>query len=317
MGSINNGSQRIGWKFSTPLQASYLDTFLAGFTNPGLFIRPNFNTFGTGQTATLSIPPFSLLIEPTDMINTEADENGDFPIKNIVKVTTNSTVQLTITMSTIAIGFTYTFADNLSTKTQWYGDFITLTTENISEFKGIIIATVQSREYDGVVYYSVTTSGADISDALLIKEGWNPNCWLSLISPRRAVDGIIDKLEVRKHNNLFSGYMSGHAGIVNLSNLEYQIIPPSPYEYPNGNMPNSYNFFNLTSTGFNLCDGSDVLPISNPHGGIFAMVDAYNVNPSAQGGNMSNFVNKLKIKPVMQEQNNFYYDSESQTIGIK
>ena len=317
MGSINNGSQRIGWKFSTPLQASYLDTFLAGFTNPGLFIRPRFSTLGTGQTATLSIPPFSLLIEPADMINTEADENGDFPIKNIVKVTTNSTVQLTITMSTMAIGFRYTFADDLSTKTQWYGDFIALTTENIAEFDGIIIATVQSHEYDGVVYYSVTTSGADISDALLIKEGWDPNCWLSLISPRRAVNGILNKLEVRRHNGLFSGYMSGHAGVVNLSNLQYEVVPPSPYEYPNGNMPNSYNFFNLMSTGFSLCDGSDTLPLERPHGGIFALVDAYNVNPSTGGGNYTNFVNQLKIKPVLKEQPNFYYDSESGIIGIK
>ena len=317
MGSINNGSQRIGWKFSTPLQASYLDTFLAGFTNPGLFIRPKFRTIGTGQTATLEIPPFSLLIEPSDMVNTEPDENGEYPIRNIAKVTTSSVVQLTITMSTIAIGFSYTFADDLSTKTQWYGDFTSLTLENIGEFKGVIVATVQSREYDGVVYYSVTTSGADISDALLIKEGWNPNCWVSLISPRRAADGILNKLEVRNHNELFTGYMSGHSGAVELSNLQYEIIPPSPYEYPNGNMPNSYNFFNLMSSGFDLCDGSDALPLADPHGGIIALVDAYEVNPSTGGGNMSNFINQLKIKPVMREQPNFYYDSESGIIGIK
>lgn len=313
MGSINNGSQRIGWKFSTPLQASYLDTFLAGFTNPGLFIRPEFLTFGTGQTSTLTIQPFSLLIEPKDMVNTQADENGEYPVRNIVKVTTNSAVQLTITRSTMAIGFTYSFADDLSTKTQWYGDFIALTTENIEEFEGIIIATCQNYEYDGVVYYSVTTSGADISDALLIKEGWDPNCWLSLISPRRAENGILNKFEVRKHNKPFRGYMSGHMGVVELSNLQYEITN----QYPKGNMPNSYNFFNLTSSGFSLCDGGDVLPLPNPHGGIFAMIDAYNVNPSTGGGNNSNFVNKLKVKPVMKEQNNFYYDSESRVIGIK
>lgn len=317
MGSINNGSQRIGWKFSTPLQASYLDTFLAGFTNPGLFIRPKFSTLGSGRTATLSIPPFSLLIEPADMRNTEADENGKHPVRSIVKVTTNATVQLTIGQSTMAIGFAYTFADDLNTKTQWYGDFVALTTENIDEFEGIIIATVQSYEKNGVVYYSVTTSGADISDALLIKEGWDPNCWLSMISPRRHNHGVMNKLEVRQHNDLFSGYMSGHNGIVELSNLQYEIVTESPYEYPNGNMPNSFNFFNLTSTGFNLCDGGNTLPIERPHGGIFALVDAYNVNPSTGGGLMSNFINQLKIKPVMKEQANFYYDSELGIIGIK
>ena len=82
MATANQGLQNIGWKFSTPLQADYLNTFISGFSSEGLITRPKINASTSGQGANLVIGPFSLLIYPSDTKskgNTEYsfDENGD------------------------------------------------------------------------------------------------------------------------------------------------------------------------------------------------------------------------------------------------
>lgn len=320
MAQVDVGQQKIGWKFSTPLQADYLNTFLAGVTTPGLLTRPKFSLVRTSTGVDVTIFPFSLLIVPTDRKSTEEDENGRYPVQRLVKITTTTNVTLSASYSTVAIGFTYSFTNNSFTQTQWFGEFVFLNGEQIRTFDGLIIATVQC--YENLTstgmerFYSVSTSGADISDALLREEGWNPDCWLSLVHPARTLNGRYTMLEVRKHNERYIGYISGHDGFKRLSNLTYSFdgsILPEINSGDRGFMPHNFNLFNLQSTGFSLCDGADELPISKVHGGIFAMVDASAVNmePQGTGNNYNSFANKLKIYPVKQEDVNIYYENDT------
>ena len=317
MPSTDTGKQRIGWKFSTPLQADYLNTFMAGLSNQGLLTRPLMRPEVTSSGAEVTIYPFSMLIVPTDIESSYTDENGEKYTHKIVKITTEAIVTLNVTTSDIAIGFTYSFANKGTTQPQWFGEFVTLDGAAIAEFKGIIIATVQTYlGYDGsgkpTRAFSVRTSGADISDALLIKEGWNPNCWLSLVSPRRMT-GHYNTLEVRSHNDLYSGYISGNSGCKKLENLKYML----ELDAERGFMPGNYNAFSLQSSGFYLANYADELPLIKVHGGIFAMVDASKVNnpPQGEGSLQFSFANRLVITPVKQEDINIYYDNYTLVIN--
>ena len=68
MATANVGVQKIGWKFSTPLQADYLNTFIAGFSSQGLLTRPKMQPTTTSYGADVTIQPFSLLIVPEDTV---------------------------------------------------------------------------------------------------------------------------------------------------------------------------------------------------------------------------------------------------------
>lgn len=322
MSTANMGSQRIGWKFSTPLQADYLNTFISGFSSEGLITRPDISANQSGQGASLVIRPFSLLICPSDTKSqTVTDENHDRLAQKMVKVTTTNDIQLSITTETVALGFSYTFKDPTSgsTQSQWYGEVRALSPNDFggeSGFDGIIIATCQWWENpaDNKKHYSVRTSGADISDFLLIREGWNPNKWLSVISPRRAVQQggpYYDKLEVRCHNELYGnassngypkGYINGNSGLQRITNVTYDI------GNIRGLMPKNYNAFKLQSAGFSIAECSNTLPIEKTSGGIFAMVDASAVNQANPG---TSFTNRLIINPVEQEDVNIYYDDNT------
>ena len=290
MGTTSFGNQRIGWKYSTPLHADYLNTFLTGFNNPGLLSRPKF-TLGrvTNVGCAVTINPFTMLIEPLDKVTSETSENGLPLIQSIVKVTTMASTQVNITPDSVALGFRYSFANGLVQQSSWYGEFVVIGKNEASTFDGIIIATVQSFLEPGKedrtenYKYSVTTSGAEISDALLRDEGWNPECWLSLISPRRRTNGKYNQLEVRFHNELFgdenssplvpgsvdhkgynSGFVSGINGLVKLTSQRYtmntnvdETLNPDGIR---GIMPYNYNPFSLHTSGLMICHGSDTSP---------------------------------------------------------
>lgn len=319
MATANQGLQRIGWKFSTPLQADYLNTFIAGFSTPGLITRPFIDKKTSSGGAEIVIGPFSLLINPSDTVSDKTDADNNKLAQKMVKITTTNDISISISENTIALGFDYTFSDpgTASTQSQWYGEVKALSENNFSgedAFKGIIIATCQKFENaTGMKFYSVTTNGADISDLLLMKEGWNPNKWLSVISPRRAVTQggpYYNKLEVRSHNDSYLGYMNGNSGLVELSNLTYS-METNPSINPDGTrgfMPKNYNAFKLQSAGFDIAECSDTLPIEKTSGGIFALVDASIVNA---GNDKDSFTNNLKIKPVQQEDINIYYDDNT------
>ena len=331
--NVDIGKQNIGWKFSTPLQADYLNSFLAGITNPGLLTRPHFQ-LGTPTSAGIdvTISPFSLLMVPNDKFITEyVDENNKHPILKVVKLTTTVNSPITISQSDIAIGFEYSFTTNgTNAQAQWYGEFVPLDSTEIDSFlhdengnpKGIIIATVQYYNNEGKGYYSISTNGADISDALLREEGWNPNCWVSLVHPSRTVSGRYNKLEVRKHNNHYSGYMNGNLGCVRLAdnlyyNFDRTIFPAINEHGERGFMPYNYTLFSLQTKGFYDSDASDTMPIEKTHGGVFAIVDASNVNPPSKGMGNNNtfFSNKLKISPVQKEDINIYYNNNTLVIN--
>ena len=325
MARANIGGQRIGWKFSTPLKAEYLSSFLSGFSNAGLLTRPELSVTSGTSTPMVTIKPFSILIEPTDL-------QKDVGV--ITKITFTLNTDLQINNTIVAIGVTYSFRNENAEQSEWYAEFETLTQAEVEDYKGVIIATVQSFKPDNIEFFSVTTSGADISDALLRNEGWNPNCWLSLISPRRSIDGKFNVLEVRKHNERYSGYMSGTEGVLWQNNLTYQInARENPVSNPDGirgYMPHNYNIFALQSNGFFLCeegmDGNtppdESNPITKQPGGVFAMVDATKVNnandvPGATGNDSQSFANELEILPVQKEDINVYYDDTDSTFYIR
>ena len=315
MAQANQGSQRIGWKFSTPLQADYLNTFIAGFSSPGLLTRPSISYVATNFGANVLIQPFSLLIEPEDKGTSVTDENGEKIIQKLVKITTTSEIKISMESDCIALGFTYSFAPGTGTQSQWYGEVIPLSLADIQEFNGIVIATVEKYTPQGetTTYYSLKTNGADISDMLLFSEGWNPNKWLSVVHPKRS-NGIYNKLEVRAHNKLYKGYINGHAGFNYHENFSYQ-LEEDPVTNPDGirgQMPNIYNLFKIQSDGFNIAETADELPIDKTSGGVFAMVDA---SRTAQMGYSTAFTNNLIINPVTQEEVNIYYDNN--TLFIK
>ena len=345
MASVDNGGQIIGWKYSTPLQAEYLDTFLTGLATEGLLSRPSFIVNGgvTDKGASITINPFSILIEPNDKKQkTYRDENGDYVVNRITKITFTNPITLSMAPTTVAIGVSYSFSQpGQPPASEWYADIEILSPDDLipdtegNKFEGVIIATVQWYDLDTRHYMNISTSGADISDVLLKKEGWDPECWLSLISPRRIVGsagtgGFFNKLEVRKHNDTYYGYMSGNKGIVPLGFEEdgqQQIVPrPLYYEFyksepynpygERGTMPRNFNAFSLRSDGLtptlgvapsteNVPNASNTLPITNQLGGVFALVDARIPNSNASKA----FTNALKIKPVDKEHLNIFYDN--------
>lgn len=325
MATANVGVQKIGWKFSTPLQADYLNTFIAGFSSQGLLTRPKMQPTTTSYGADVTIQPFSLLIVPEDTIpngsvsESTTDEDGNILLQKLVKITTTTQIKISITEQIVALGFKYSFTEpSGSTQSQWYGEVVALAPDGIADFKGIIIATCQNYKPQGEPrYFSVKTNGADISDFLLMKEGRNPLKWLSVISPRRVTDGIYyNKLEVRTHNDSYNGYINGHAGLDYHKNLVYdlktdihEIVNPNGIR---GQMPDNYNAFKLQSSGFSIAECSDALPIEKTSGGIFAIVDASLTNQKIYS---TAFTNNLTIKPVQEEDINIYYDNN--TLFIK
>lgn len=321
--SVNTGGQQIGWKYSTPLKAEYLNTFISGLTSPGLVTRPKITTQIVSGNGQVTISPFSMYIEPSDEHVTYVDENGNKPIRTLVKITTTVDVSLTVTTETVAIGFDFSFTNNQMPQSQWYGSFNALTPSQAAEFDGVIIATVMSyiTPNENRIYMT-RTSGADISDALLREEGFDPNCWLSLVSPRRISEsvggtGYLNQLEVRKHNDLFEGYMCGHGGCVNLSNLKYN-IPVNASTDPNGtravSMPNKFCLFSLNTSGLSLSDSGATLPINNIAGGIISVVDA---SQCIGGAYATAFANNLRIYPCEKEDVNVYLDSGTKTLYIR
>lgn len=324
MGSVNQGGQRIGWKYSTPLQADYLNTFIAGMTTPGLVTRPSF-VFSPGAGSTmLTIGKFSMFVNPTE------DKNEGEP-RRLIKVSTTSSVQLTIDSTIIAIGFEFSFTPNSGiAQSQWFGDFKALTKSDVSnpngEYaegkNGLIIATLMHRQVGNTFYHWVSTSGADISDCLLREEGWDPCRWVSLISPRRigGVGGYLNKLEVRKHNKAFDGCVNGITGCVNFKNnqalTQWEVPSDGPGSSdPNGEwgvlIPNKYTLFEFNATGLSASKGAEAFPIENTPGNILAYGDK-----SAMSGDGTNFMNHYEIHPVDQEKINVWFEGATETLRI-
>lgn len=366
--SNNSGNQQITWKYYTPLQGDYLNNILGGIATPGLLSRPNF-MLDTGNQS-ISVGPFTCLLIPNDdnnkvsgapdnTGNTYVSGNRNYPVK-LIKVTVTSssgTDPQPIANNTIAIGISFSFNAGANSPRNWYASIDCLTTSDIADYKGIIIGTVQriSRNGDTDIGWSVTTSGADISNILLQEEGWNPRCWLSLISPRRAETDsegkiIYNQFEVRGTNddsltdslrygcnNSYGGYLAGSNGIIKGSaeNTRYKLPLTIPTEERNlngvrGFMDNDFTLFAFnTNRGLFASQGHngttfDPSVFINVDGGILGYTNAQkqniikNASSEQQFAGSLGFTNKVLIKPIqMESQIVSYYDAETETLYIK
>ena len=313
MGTVNVGGQKIGWKFSTPLQAEYLNTFISGVTSEGLVTRPICSASPSTDTATISIGKFSMFVKPWDV----TDNN------TLVKVTTTSDITMTVDATIVAIGFEYSFRKDGTPQSQWFGSFEALDRAKAKNYKGVIVATLLNyKSSSGTRNFFLSSYGADISDCLLLSEGWDPTCWLSLVSPRRMLNeahgtGHLNQLEVRRHNDSYKGYLNGLGGCVYIDSPRYT-IPTDVMLDPNGErgvmLPGTYNLFNLTTdeSKFNLCNYGNEFPILHTKRGIFAMVDKSKFNADA-----NTFVNNLNFIPVSKEDLNMWFEQESGTLYIE
>ena len=346
MAFSNQGDQKIGWKWSTPLNSDYLRTFLSNITTHGLLTRPKFDISITQSGATVVVGPFTALLIPPDG-KTGIDENGNTFYQEAVKITFGGTKTIGVAKTDVAIALHYSIAEpGKVAAPNWYADINVLDTNAINDStkynpnSDIIIGTIQFYETESsgssITKCSITTNGADISDALLYEEGWDPRCWLSVVHPIRAnnVGGkiVYNCLEVRTHNKRYGGYMTGNSGVVYLGGPEHPLrynldptIGPDNENAERGCMPFNYNCFSLQSRGFELSDGGILISdLINVHGGIFAIVDAtgQNFNPTASSSNPAHatddtaFTNKLIISPVRQEDINIYYNDDTQTLVI-
>ena len=115
MSQINQGTQRIAWKYQTPLQATYLNTLIAGFSSPGLLTRPKLTVQQLPSGMNVTIDPFSLLIVPIDPASDPdtqtVDENGEDVSLSLVKITTTKSYPIQMPTTAVAIGFQYSFAE--------------------------------------------------------------------------------------------------------------------------------------------------------------------------------------------------------------
>lgn len=314
MSQINQGQQMIGWKYQTPLQATYLNSFLAGMSTPGLLTRPKFSGSPLQLGYALTIQPFSLLIVPSDDDVTSAkDENDELVYFKMVKITTTSSMIVNVAPFTVALGFKYSLVNpkEQTPSQQWYGEVVPLSHEDLSKFNGVIIATCQNYTSESTTYYSVTSNGADISDALLIREGWNPSKWLSVVHPTRSGGIHYNKLEVRCHNKPYSSYVNGFGGLTKMENLMYEldtlVDETTNPDGIRGFMPGNYNAFKLQSDEFGLCVSGDELPLDKTPGATFALVDASLTN---QGNFETSFTNKMKIYPVQTANTNSFFEDD-------
>ena len=245
MSNINYGNQIITWKYKTPLKSEDLSTSMFG-SNPGLLTRPKLSY--NSNTSSVTISPFALLISPSDS-DVYEDANNNTRYWRLVKILVTSPYTLTVSSDTIGIGFKYSHkTDSMVSDETWYGDFVALSSGNVGNFKGIVIAT----NLNGIW----TTHGADLSDDLLKEEGQDCSCWVTLMSPRRW-NSTTPYLELRNHNECFNKkYINTNNQIkdsVSTQNLE--IIPDydgsvtfESVLYKDGDLGLSYCAVNQLST---------------------------------------------------------------------
>lgn len=314
MGSVRDeGNQYIGWKYYTPLKADYINTFMSQVITPGLVTRPQISladpdTSQGNDTVTFQIHPFTAYIEPDDGAR-YVDENGKSWNSRLIKITMSEVSDMhSITSDTVAIGMTYTLINpETGANRSWYAMFHSLTAADIPNFNGLIIATVQHIEYPlgtqgapaDYYHFNITTSGADISNVLLEKEGWNPECWLSLISPRRAVtvdtsdpqhprySVTYNKFELRRYNDALDITISGRNGINTFTNKTIDTLIVGNASVPN-NFIDPYGFRgfmnnNITLVCLNTRKEGNVVPGVQLQGAN-SISDLNNITGGLNGG---------------------------------
>ncbi|MBP5422716.1 MAG: hypothetical protein J6Y78_09780 [Paludibacteraceae bacterium] len=177
----NNGE--VVWKYQTPLKAKYLNTLISGMTSPGLLSRPNFSGEVTNGIANLTIGPFTALV-PFSNTSTGASSDN----RRAIKVTTDQNLEISCPVETgvldnpIGLGLKYVFdetgGENKASLVWIYSNNTTLSNvtkvSDIGELgttSTIVIGNVLIPENRTRIY--VSSYGADVSNSLLIDEGWD------------------------------------------------------------------------------------------------------------------------------------------------
>ena len=177
----NNGE--VVWKYQTPLKAKYLNTLISGMTSPGLLSRPSFSGDVTNGIANLTIGPFTALV-PFSNTSTGASSDN----RRAIKVTTDQNLEISCPVETavlnnpIGLGLKYIFdetgGENKASLVWIYSNNTTLSNVTKASSIGklgttstIIIGNVLIPENRTRIY--VSSYGADVSNSLLIDEGWD------------------------------------------------------------------------------------------------------------------------------------------------
>ena len=169
--SLNNrGNQTITYKYSTPLQAEYLNTLIANIATQGIITTPKFSVVESNGVKILTISPFSVLINLND--------NNENNSTKAVKLTTNVVVQEQYINEpkAVVVSFSFTNSSGIA-QSQWYADFrIVSKNETIDNDEIVIGVYIGDNRW--------TIYGSDFSSAYLIGQGLNYSCYFDLVSPR-------------------------------------------------------------------------------------------------------------------------------------
>ena len=188
-------SQVTTFKFQTPLRAKVLNTLISDIATEGLLTRPSLRVDGANQ-GQIYIGKFGAIVRPVSKVN------GVIMDQSAVKVTTTEETILSWVVpsatdytyyrdSPCAVGLMYEFEEANATGVP----MLTLLYPNevyddgddkmkIGDFKGVIVCTIQHKRNNDTFLTCLSTYGADISSSLMAQDGWNPNWFLSPVSPR-------------------------------------------------------------------------------------------------------------------------------------
>lgn len=194
MAQLDPNQYKAVWKHKTPLNSDYLNILLEG-QEPGLVSLPTITPGESGVT----VGPFSAFVQPVD-------ENENYLPNEIIKVVVTQDTLVTVvrdvdnTAKTRGIGLKV-----VKTETETRISIDAVDAAGCPYYKGIFIASVLYPQDTQDCW--ATTNGADFSDLLLTKLGYDPSFWASPVSPRRNVgykanvNDLISLWEIRFHND--------------------------------------------------------------------------------------------------------------------
>lgn len=200
MAQLDPNQYKAVWKHKTPLNSDYLNILLEG-QEPGLVSLPTITSGESGVT----VGPFSAFVQPVD-------ENENYLPNEIIKVVVTQDTLVTVvrdtdgTAKTRGIGLKVV---KTGTETRILIDAVDAA--GCAGYKGIFIASVLYPQ--GTSDCWATTNGADFSDLLLTKLGYDPSFWVSPVSPRRNVgykanvNDLISLWEIRFHNDIYDNIL--------------------------------------------------------------------------------------------------------------
>lgn len=197
MAQLTSNEYKAVWKHKTPLNSDYLNILFEGM-GEGLVTLPTFDIDGDN----VIVHPFSALVIPWDGDSAQKLE------QEMIKVVITSDITVSITRETysgtdvgtrgIGLRIIKTDTDTVITIDAVSGG------TDCTNYKGIFIGNCVFREGSGgtaAINYC-TVNGADYSDLLLSRLGYDPSFWVSPVSPRRYSSREIKTSlwEIRYHN---------------------------------------------------------------------------------------------------------------------